>query len=203
MSALVAVVDDDEILRDAMKESLSSVGIAVSTFASAQDLLADPALALLRCVVMDVRMPGLSGLEALRRMREKGLQTAVIFVTGHGDVDMAVSAMKLGAVDFLQKPFREQTLIDIVQEALARSAEPAADVRINSVRERFTQLTPREREVFFAVARGLRSKQIAGELGISQKTVEEYRHRIFEKMQVRSATELASVATELRLLGIG
>ncbi|CBL45497.1 Two-component response regulator [gamma proteobacterium HdN1] len=214
--ATVVVVDDDDALREAVVASLQSVGLEVEGFASASAFLdryladalngalADSSVP--RCAVMDVRMPGLSGLEALRRLRESGSSLPVVFVTGHGDVEMAVSAMKLGAVDFLQKPFREQKLIDLVQAMLAstasvQSAESGQDApRKQALDEQLKKLTQREREVFLLVADGLRSKQIAGVMGISEKTVEEYRRRIFEKLEVKSAPMLASLATEMRML---
>jgi len=212
----VAVIDDDAAMREAIIVVLDSVGIAARGFASAQSFFAAPEAAAYRCLVMDIRMPGLSGVEAHRRMMDAGMNTPVVFITGHGDIEMAVAAMKRGAADFLTKPFRDQTLIDAVQGALARAgtetapasghAAAAASIPAPAVSlpatasRRIEQLTPREREILLLVARGLRSKQIAADLGISLKTVEEYRSRILDKMQVSSSCELAGVVTALGLV---
>lgn len=204
----VAVIDDDAAMREAVIVVLDSVGIGARGFPSAQSFFAAPEAAGYRCLVMDIRMPGLSGIEAHRRMMDAGMSVPVVFITGHGDIEMAVEAMKRGAADFLTKPFRDQALIDAVQAALARaktkpatvSSPGAAEAAQAPARRRIEQLTPREREILLLVARGLRSKQIAADLGISLKTVEEYRSRILDKMQVSSSCELVGVVTALGLV---
>lgn len=189
----VAVIDDDEALRTAIVMVLSSVGIEAEPFASARELLADARLRQWRCLVLDVRMPGLSGLEAQRRLAELGCACPIVFISGHADVEMAVEAMKRGAVDFLQKPFRDQSLINAVQSALDGAVaheQPASDINT-----RLQRLTPRERDILDGVRRGLRSKQIAAELGIAQKTVEEYRSRLLDKMEVKTSCELIALVS--------
>lgn len=200
MNALVpvAVIDDDDALREAIVVVLGSVGISAVGYASAQGLLTDITKKPYRCLVLDVRMPGFSGLEVQRRLKEMGHHIPIVFITGHGDVDMAVEAMKRGASDFLQKPFKDQALINAVQAALRQTpAEPVSSPRAVAAKQRFDHLTPREREIMALVAQGLRSKQIAAELGIAIKTVEEYRSRILEKMGVSSSVELTALVTEL------
>lgn len=198
----VAVIDDDAATREAIVVVLDSIGIAAHPYDSAQEFLVAPQAGSYRCLVMDIRMPGLSGIEAHRRLKALGIATPVIFITGHGDIEMAVDAMKRGAVDFLSKPFRDQVLIDTVQAVLAAECErrvrPA--VQHAASRQRLEQLTPREREILVQVAGGRRSKQIAADLGITVKTVDEYRSRILGKMQVGSSSELAAVAATLGLL---
>lgn len=198
----VAIVDDDAALREAMQFVLASVGIEAVAYASAKEFLTQASQQHYRCVVLDVRMPGLSGLEAQRRLKEMGEQSRIIFITGHGDVDMAVEAMKQGAADFLQKPFKDQVLINAVQVALQNEEEvvPNDSDRIAAAKERFEHLTPRERDILACVSQGLRSKQIAAELGIAIKTVEEYRSRVLEKMGVSSSCELTALVTESRVL---
>lgn len=199
MNSKVAVVDDDDAIRDAISLTLESVGISVLCYASALDFFNDPAAGKCRCVILDVRMPGLSGTEAQRRINALGMEIPVIFITGHGDVTMAVDVMKRGAIDFLQKPFRDQQLIEAVQNALlhARDSDAKAGQR-ESFNARFNTLTPRERDVFMAVARGHRTKQIAADLRIATKTVEEYRARIFSKMGVTTSGALAAMAAGLQ-----
>lgn len=201
-TALVAVVDDDAAIREAIIMVLESVGIHARGYATAQAFLTTGDVSACRCLVMDVRMPGLSGIEAFRRLRDVGEQIPVIFITGHGDIEMAVDVMKQGAVDFLSKPFRDQTLIDAVQTALSRGvaaqtatcAAKADDVQAReAVLARVKGLTPREREVTIRVVRGMRSKQIAADLDISLKTVEEYRSRILQKMEASTSCELVAM----------
>lgn len=196
----VAIVDDDAALREAMLFVLASVGIEAVAYASAKEFLTQASQQHYRCVVLDVRMPGLSGLEAQRRLKEMGEKSRIIFITGHGDVDMAVEAMKQGAADFLQKPFKDQILINAVQAALQNEPAPNESERVADAKQRFEHLTPRERDILACVSQGLRSKQIAAELGIAIKTVEEYRSRILEKMGVSSSCELTALVTESRVL---
>lgn len=196
----VAIVDDDAALREAMQFVLASVGIEAIAYANAKEFLAQASQQHYRCVILDVRMPGLSGLEAQRRLKEMGEQSRIIFITGHGDVDMAVEAMKQGAADFLQKPFKDQVLINAVQTALQNEPGTSESQRAVDVKQRYEHLTPRERDILACVSQGLRSKQIAAELGIAIKTVEEYRSRILEKMGVSSSCELTALVTESRVL---
>lgn len=192
---VVAVVDDNDALREAILVVLGSVGIEAAAWSSAREFLAWPGLHGCRCIVLDVRMPGLSGLEAQRRLLDMGCRCPIVFISGHADVEMAVEAMKNGAVDFLQKPFRDQVLINAVQAALERSLP--APGGLGELQARLDRLTPREREILDGVARGLRSKQIAGELGIALKTVEEYRSRLLDKMQVSTSCELIALVSQL------
>lgn len=202
MNNLVGIVDDDASIRDSIRLLLGSVGIKTRCYPSALEYFADPEGSTCTCLIMDVRMPGLSGVEAQRQLNEMGSDAPIIFITGHGEIGMAVEVMKRGAVDFLQKPFKDQLLIDAVQTALARRIERRArNHRLVEVTRRLQALTPRERDVFEGVARGLRAKQIAAELGIAVKTVEEYRLRVFAKMHVKTAGELAGLAAELRVNG--
>lgn len=195
MTGLVAVVDDDDAIRDAISLMLDSVGINTRCYSSALGFLEDPLAHSCHCLIMDVRMPGLSGIEAQRRLNESGSDLPIIFITGHGEVEMAVEVMKRGAIEFLQKPFKDQLLIDAVQAALARwrNAKTTND-RQREFKHLWDALTPRERDIFDGVAKGKRSKQIASDLGIATKTVEEYRARVFEKMQIKTSAELAALA---------
>jgi two-component system response regulator FixJ len=199
--ALVAVIDDDAAMREAVIAVLESVGIPAVGYISAQAFFDDPLATTYRCLILDVRMPGLSGIEAQRRLQDSGFHAPVIFISGHADVEMAVDTMKRGAIDFLPKPFRDQRLIDAVQVALQQAVAKPEDPRLADAKDRYNHLTPREREVLSYVSRGLRSKEIAADLGIAQKTVEEYRSRILEKMKVGSSCELTALATELQLIG--
>ncbi|MCP5162336.1 MAG: response regulator transcription factor [Hahellaceae bacterium] len=201
----VAVVDDDGAMREAMMAILESVGIQVQGFESGQHFLAEAQRLRYGCLVLDIRMPGLSGLEVQKKLQELQIDVPLILVTGHGDIEMAVEAMKRGARDFLTKPFRDQVLIDAVQNALTAAHEAAAashhedDLRManGELQARLSSLTPREREVLTYVVKGMRSKQIAAELNIALKTVEEYRSRLLDKMKVRSSTELASLTAAM------
>lgn len=201
---IVAVIDDDEDMREAMIATLESVNIQVASFESADQFLKDSSKTNFPCAVMDIRMPGLSGIEALRKMNKLQFTTRVIFVTGHADVEMAVEAMKCGAVDFLTKPFRDQALIDAVQAVLQQPTKPtdfshtASPEKLQAI-QYYQSLTAREKEVLTLVSRGLRSKQIASEMCLALKTVEEYRSRLLEKMHVRSSTELVALTMAMEL----
>lgn len=205
---LVAIVDDDAAIREAIVVVLESVGIRARSYPAAQAFLTSGEASACDCLVMDVRMPGLSGIEAFRRLRDAGEPIPVIFITGHGDIEMAVDVMKLGAADFLSKPFRDQTLIDAVQSALSRrgaaiasavASQAAEGAACEAVMARLKNLTRREREVLVRVVRGQRSKQIAADLDIALKTVEEYRSRILQKMEAGTSCELASMVAGLAL----
>lgn len=199
MSQTVAVVDDDDVMRQAMVDVLQSVGIEALAYENAQKFLAADGFESLGCVVMDIRMPGLSGMQAQKQLNENNVNLPLIFVTGHGDVEMAVEAMKCGAKDFITKPFRDQSLIDAVQSALNDKSTPNEDNPQSSQEHHklLEQLTGRERQVLSLVVQGKRSKQIAAELCIAVKTVEEHRSRLLSKMQVHSSTELVGLAASL------
>jgi FixJ family two-component response regulator len=168
---MVFVVDDDASIREAVGSLLRSVGIKVQLIGSAQEFLTSPKPDVPACLVLDVRMPGLSGLDCQRQLAEVGFHIPIIFVTGHGDIPMSVRAMKAGAVDFLIKPFRDQDLLDAVQQAIERDRAARADEQATAaLRERFASLTEREREVMAWVVTGRLNKQIAGELGTSEIT---------------------------------
>ncbi|HUL83832.1 MAG TPA: response regulator transcription factor [Gammaproteobacteria bacterium] len=192
-SALVYLVDDDEAIRDSLGLLFRSVGLNCEVYASALEFLEayDPRRH--SCLVADIRMPGLSGLELQQRLNERRADVPVIFITGHGDVPMAVNAMKSGAADFIQKPFRDQDLIDRIHKALAQDRERRVwRAEERAIRERIALLTPREAEVMRRVVRGQANKVIAMDLGVSQRTVELHRARVMRKLKMRSLAELVS-----------
>ena len=196
--AIVFVVDDDEGMRQSLKNLVGSVGLRVEAFASAQEFLRSKVTDVPGCLVLDVRLPGLSGLDFQKRMADAGIQIPIIFITGHGDIPMTVRAMKAGAVEFLTKPFRDQDLLDAIQQALERdriAREQRAEM--GELRGRFDSLTPREREVMGLVVAGLLNKQIAGELGTSETTIKIHRHQVMEKMGAGSLAELVRMADRL------
>ncbi len=187
----VFVVDDDEAVRDSLALLLRSVGLEVASFDGAQAFLDELSERDCGCLVLDIRMPGMSGLELLQRLRDQGNELPIIFITGHGDVPMAVEAMKLGALDFLQKPFRDQQLLDRIQQALAQeSSQRQSRAGRDQLRQRLSDLTARERQVLNRLLEGKANKVIAIELELSQRTVEIHRARVMEKMQARSLAEL-------------
>ena len=200
VEAIVFVVDDDEGMRQSLKNLIGSVGLQVKVFASAQEFLRSRLTDVPGCLVLDVRLPGLSGLDLQKRMAEAGMEIPIIFITGHGDIPMTVRAMKAGAVEFLTKPFRDQDLLDAIQQALERD-HIAREQRgeIEELRSRFDSLTPREREVMGLVVAGLLNKQIAGELGTSETTVKIHRHQVMEKMGAGSLAELVRMADRLKI----
>lgn len=191
---LVLVVDDDEGMRTSVAFLLASVGIASESFASAMEFLASPALSgppRPGCILLDIRMPGMSGIELLRVLKERGSTLPVLIVTGHGDVPLAVTAMKEGAEDFIEKPCKDQILLDAVNAAVRKSrAALARGAGRAAVQARLAQLSRREREVLTLVLEGKPNKTIATVLNISVKTVEGHRHMAMEKMGVRSVVEL-------------
>jgi two-component system response regulator FixJ len=190
----VFVVDDDPGVGDAIRLLLRSVGLPALTFSSADEFLRafEPDQA--GCLVLDVRMPGMSGLELQGKLTEMGSTLPIIFITAHGDVPMAVNAVKAGAVDFLQKPFRDQEILDKIQDALATNAQRRAEqADLDEARARIDSLTPREREVMDLVVEGKANKNIARDLGISQRTVEIHRARVMEKMGARSVPRLVQL----------
>jgi FixJ family two-component response regulator len=196
---LVYIVDDDRAVRDSLSLLLNSVGISNQTFDSATDFLAAFEPNRIACLVADIRMPVMSGLEMQNELNARKAAIPVIFITGHGDVPMAVNAMKDGATDFLTKPFRDQELLDRVTAALS-GAEAAFESQrqLRQVRKRFDSLTPRETEVMALVVKGAANKVIAMDLGVSQRTVELHRARVMQKMSVRSLAELVRLAEMLK-----
>jgi two-component system, LuxR family, response regulator FixJ len=194
----IFVVDDDAAVRDALKLLLRSVGHAVETYGSAQEFLDAYSEDRPGCLVLDIRMPGMSGLELQQRLNEKHSILPIIFITGHGDVPMAVEAMQAGAVDFIQKPFRDQDLIDRINQALEKDGSNRAALgERNDIRRRLETLTPREREVLDLVVHGKANKVIAGDLKLSQRTVEIHRARVMEKMQASSLAHLVRMVLEV------
>jgi two-component system response regulator FixJ len=195
----VFVVDDDTGVRSSIRVLLKSVGIAATPMASAQEFLAafDPTQP--GCLVLDIRMPGMSGLELQQQLNLRGAIVPVIFITGHGDVPMAVEAMQHGAFDFLQKPFRDQDLIDRIQKALARDGENRAALQEHGrIKARLESLTPRETEVLHLMTQGKQNKVMAGELGLSQRTVEIHRAHVMEKMGASSVAQLVRMVLDAR-----
>lgn len=190
----VFVVDDDAGVLDALRILLRSVGLRAETYPSADDFLESFDQEAPGCLVLDVRMPGMSGMELQEKLAEIGSSTPIIFVTAHGDVPMAVEAVKRGAIDFIQKPFRDQELLDKIQHAIELDANSRAERESKEeIAARIATLTPREREVMDLVVAGKLNKLIARELGISQRTVEIHRARVMQKMQVSSVSQLVQL----------
>ena len=196
----VLVVDDDLDLREALGSLLRSIGLRVELFGSAAELLAANRVDGPGCLVLDVRLPGVSGLDFQTQLARSGITMPIIFMTGHGDVPMTVRAMKAGAVDFLTKPFRDQDMLDAVTAALERDrVRRDAEREINDLRQLFASLTPREQEVMGFVTKGLMNKQIAGEMGLSEITVKIHRGNVMRKMAARSLADLVRMAESLGL----
>jgi FixJ family two-component response regulator len=193
-SPTVFIVDDDAAIRFAMQALMDSVNLNHEIFASADDFLEKFGEQRPGCLVLDIRMPGLGGLELQEELIKRGNTLPIIFITGHGDVPMAVEAMQKGAVDFIQKPFRDQELLDRIREALTTDEERREEQQHHAeVAGRLERLTNREREVFDLVVTGKPNKVIAYELGVSQRTVEIHRARVMEKMQARSLADLVKM----------
>ena len=187
----VFVVDDDLSVREALSSLIRSVGYQVQTFASAVDFLQQPRPACVSCLVLDVRMPGLSGLDLQGEFARSGEPIPIIFITGHGDIPMAVRAIKAGAVEFLAKPFRDDDLLAAIRNALAQDrASRSEAAELGELRSRYATLTGREREVIVFMVKGMLNKQAAAELGVSEMTVKVHRHNIMQKMKVRSLPDL-------------
>jgi FixJ family two-component response regulator len=197
---LVVICDDEPSVREALSDLLASVSLRVEAFSSADGMLQAPWLKDANCLVLDVRLPGRSGLQLYQELVRAGVQVPVIFMTGHGDVSMAVKAMKAGAFDFLAKPFRDQDMIDAILSAIARDRvrREAADGTA-SLRSRFASLTVREREVMTLVTQGLLNKQVAGRLGLSEVTIKSHRRHVMSKMDVRTLPDLVRSAAVLGL----
>lgn len=194
----VFVIDDDEAVRDSLRLLLKSIGIPVRVFGAAQEFLPSYDPQQPGCLVLDIRMPGMSGLELQQQLNLHGATIPVIFITGHGDIPMAVEAMQHGAFDFLQKPFRDQDLIDRVQRALERDATTRSQLKGSErIREHLATLTPREREVLDLVTAGKPNKIMAADLGVSQRTVEIHRARVMEKMEAHSLAQLVRMKMDL------
>ena len=197
-SAVVYVVDDDEAVRDSLKLLLESVDLPCQTFASASDFLEKHDRDQHSCLVADIRMPGMSGLDLQEELNHRSSTIPILFITGHGDVPMAVDAMKSGALDFIQKPFRDQELLDRIHQALESDEERREDNReLSETRNRIGRLTARETEVMHRVVQGQANKVIALDLGVSQRTVEIHRARVMQKMGARSLAELVRMVGKL------
>jgi FixJ family two-component response regulator len=197
----VFIVDDDAQMRESLNNLIRSVGLRVELFASAQAFVQSRHPDAPSCLVLDVRMPGLSGLDLQKQASDAGLEIPIIFITGHGDIPMSVRAMKAGAVEFLTKPFRDQDLLDAIQQALERSRKAREQqAATEELRRRFALLTPREREVMERVVAGLLNKQIGAELGTSETTVKIHRHQVMEKMGADSLPELVRMADRLGII---
>jgi FixJ family two-component response regulator len=197
----VLVVDDDPALRESVGRLLRSLGLETQLFASISDFLESDPPDGPACLVLDVRMPGKSGLDLQRELAAVNRQLPIIFITGHGDIPMTVQAMKGGAIEFLTKPFRDQDLLDAIQLGLSRDRVRRENEKaLAALRERFESLSPRERDIMIQVARGRLSKQIAGDIGIAEGTVKVHRSRAMQKMKARSLPELGRMVDKLKLV---
>jgi FixJ family two-component response regulator len=196
--SIVFIIDDDPLYRRSSERLVRSVGFDVQSFETARDFMSSRRPNVPSCLILDVRLPGLSGLDLQRVLTEAGIHIPIIFVTGHGDIPMSVQAMKAGAVEFLTKPFRDQALLDAIRQAIGRDqAARRQHARNADLRRRYESLKPREREVFKCVVSGMLNKQIADELGATERTVKFHRGNIMRKMQVKSLAELVRMAEVL------
>jgi FixJ family two-component response regulator len=197
---VIFVVDDDASAREGIEDLLQSVGLRVMTFRSPQEFLEGARPDAPGCIVLDVRLPGTSGLEFQKVLIDAGVHFPVIFITGHGDIPMSVMAMKSGAIEFLTKPFREQSLLDAINAGIEKDRLRRDGLKlVSELQQRFQRLTPREREVFALVVTGRPNKQVAAELGLSEMTVKVHRSQVTKKMRATSIVELARIADRLGL----
>jgi FixJ family two-component response regulator len=191
--SIVFIIDDDPLYRASTERLVRSVGFSVQSFQSARDFVGSRRPSVPSCLILDVRLPGLSGLDLQRELAEAGVHLPIIFVTGHGDIPMSVQAMKAGAVEFLTKPFRDQILLDAIHQAIERDRVARQQrARDANLRRRYESLGPREHEVFKCVVSGMLNKQIADELGATERTIKFHRGHIMRKMEAKSLAELSA-----------
>lgn len=196
----VFIIDDDRGMRAAIQDLVESVGLRAESFATGEEFLSSQRGADPSCLVLDIRLPQMSGLDFQRRLAEVGMEIPIIFITAHGDIPMSVRALKAGAIEFLTKPFRDQDLLDAIQQALQRdSATRQQQAEIHTLQERYHALTARERQVMNLVVSGMLNKQIASEIGASEATVKIHRGHVMQKMQAGSVVELVRIADKLKL----
>jgi FixJ family two-component response regulator len=195
----VFIIDDDRGMRQAIHDLVESVGLRAESFATGEEFLGKNHAHRPSCLVLDVRLPRMSGLDFQRRLAESGMQIPIIFVTAHGDIPMSVRALKSGAVEFLTKPFRDQDLLDAIQQALERDGITLKEqAEVHDLQERYRALTPREREVMTLVVSGMLNKQIASDIGASEATVKIHRGNVMHKMQAGSVVDLVRMADKLK-----
>lgn len=199
--ACIFIVDDDEQVRNALTLLMESVGLKVESYSSAQQYLENFDSSKAGCLILDVRMPGMSGLDLQARLTAEKIYPTIIIITGHGDVPMAVKAVSAGAVDFIEKPFNNQSMLDSVHKAIELDAvQRGESLRLEDIETHYNTLTPREKEVMYSVIEGKRNKVIAFDLNISQSTVEAHRSKVMDKMTADSLSDLMSMAIALKLI---